>query len=273
MTTTTGYTGPSVGAPPLAQTSPRSWSTLPAKLDALRGLSMFASVPNVDLVRLAEPSEMRNFSRGQAIHSSRDTSNCVFLVRGRAKTCVARGASGGAFVVALVESGDLVSHGCWGREGADDATETIALETTTAMFLPRDALDACLQANPRTAVALLSAFAAKLQRLVGTAARTAGLEVSDRLYRKLVELSSDSSLGGRGEILIEHGLYQAELAASIGASREAVNRQLSAWRELGLVEPSRRSILIKDPKGLAMAVSHCVRAIGFGQAVEQADRH
>jgi CRP-like cAMP-binding protein len=92
------------------------------------------------------------------------------------------------------------------------------------------------------------------------AAQNACLEVGDRLYRRLVEFSMRRAqpLPG-GAVRIDHGLFQSELAACVGASRESVNRQLAAWRSQGLLEPGRRYVIVKDPLGLAMAVSRAAR--------------
>ena len=40
---------------------------------------------------------------------------------------------------------------------------------------------------------------------------------------------------------------QAELAQMIGVSREAVSKQLSLWRELGVIRIGRTSVVILSP--------------------------
>jgi CRP-like cAMP-binding protein len=226
------------------------------KLDALQGLGVFAGAAETDLLRLAEASLLRRFERGGAVLTRALTDACVFLIEGRAKTTMPRGIAAGEFALAIFEAGDIISEGCWIRQRSPEPGETVALEASLVLFLPRRALDAFLERNPRIGIQMLGAVATKLRRVIEIATENSCLEVADRLYRRLVELAA--SRGRRldaGGVLIEHGLYQGELAAGIGASREAVNRQLASWRERGLVESGRRFVLVRDPLGLTQAVS------------------
>ena len=257
--------------PFLASVAPATPVTSPAllrKIEALRGLALFAGTPEADLMRLAEASLLRRFERGRTLLRSGMTDDCVILVEGRAKTTMPRGVACGEFALNILEAGDIASECCWVHSKSPELGETVALEQSTALFLPRRSLEALLQRNARVALQFLTAIATKLRRVVEMAAQNSCLEVGDRLYRRIVELSQSRGRVVKDGLLIEHGLYQSELAAGIGASREAVNRQLATWRDQGHIEPGRRFVLVKDPRGLAMAVSASVRGTGFGSLDE-----
>jgi CRP/FNR family cyclic AMP-dependent transcriptional regulator len=172
----------------------------------------------------------------------------------------------GEFALGILESGDIVYEGCWTRGRNRDPGETVAIDDSIAAFLPRRALDELVVRSPAVGLQFVRAVATKLQRIIDLATQNACLEVGDRLYRRLVELSQTRGRLTSDGLCIEHGLYQAELAAGIGASREAVNRQFAAWKARGLVEAGRRSLLVRDPLGLTMAVSQSVRGNGFAVA-------
>jgi CRP/FNR family transcriptional regulator, cyclic AMP receptor protein len=233
------------------------------KVEALRGLAVFEGATESELFRLAEASLLRRFERGRPLVRGGSSEDCVILLQGRAKTSMPRGIACGEFALALLESGDLVSEGCWARHVASDVGETVALEPSVALFMPRRAVDLLLSRNARVAMQFMETIIAKLRRVIDLAAQNSCLEVGDRLYRKLLELSATRGRPEQGGVRIEHGLFQSELAAGIGASREAVNRQLAMWREQGLIETGRRFVLVKDPFGLSMAVSAGVRGAGF----------
>jgi len=234
------------------------------KVEALRGLKVFAGAGETELFRLAEASLLRRFERGRALLRSGGSDDCVILLHGRAKTTMPRGIAAGEFALALLEEGDIVAEGCWARHMAPDLGETVALEPSVALFMPRRALDLLLSRNARVAFQFMEAMVAKLRRVLELAAQNSCLEVGDRLYRKLMELSVTRGRPGEGgSVRIDHGLFQSELAAGIGASREAVNRQLALWRDQGLVETGRRYVIVRDPFGLSMAVSAGVRGTGF----------
>ncbi|MFN2426689.1 MAG: Crp/Fnr family transcriptional regulator [Candidatus Binatia bacterium] len=256
--------------PFLAAPLPIAPPALMRKLDALRNLELFSRAPQAELLRLAEASLLRRFERGRTVLRGGMTDDCVILLEGRAKTTMPRGVATGEFSLCLVEAGDIVSEGCWARQRTPEPGETVALEPSVAMFIPRRALDVLLSRNANVAVAFLAALSTKLRRVLELAAQNSCLEVGDRLYSKLVDLSETRGRTTPAGVLIEHGLFQSELAAGIGASREAVNRQLASWRAQGLIEPGRRRVLVKDPLGLSMAVSGAVRGTVFAQAAAEA---
>ncbi|MEZ4289280.1 MAG: helix-turn-helix domain-containing protein [Myxococcota bacterium] len=80
-----------------------------------------------------------------------------------------------------------------------------------------------------------------------------GLEKArTRLWSRLMLLSVRYSKTDEttGAMRIEHGLSQQKLADSVGLTRVLVNRQLSSWREQGLVETGRGFVLLRDPEAL-----------------------
>ncbi len=236
---------------------------LGGKLEALRGLSLFAGVIDLELQRLAEASLLRRFDQGRVMLRGGAGDEVVILVRGRAKSTIPRGVACGEFALGLFEAGDIVSEGCWAQNGPAGCGETVALEDSAAFFLPRRALEAFLERNPRTTLRFLEAVAGKLARTLALASQNSCLEVGDRLFRRLVELSQTRGRACADGIHIQHGLHQRELAASIGASREVVNRQLGQWRDAGFVESGRKFVVVKNPVGLTLAVSAAVRGDGF----------
>jgi CRP/FNR family transcriptional regulator, cyclic AMP receptor protein len=235
---------------------------LAAKIEALRGLALFDGSAAADLSRLAEASLLRRFDRGGRLFGGAANDDYVFLVRGRVKTTIPRGIACGELALGLFEPGDLVSEGSWA--GGAAAAESVAMEDSAAIFIPRRNLECFLERNSRVAFRLLEAMAMKLRRAVDLAVQNSCLPVGDRLYRRLVELAETRGRVSARGIAIEHGLYQRELAASIGASREVVNKQLAEWRDRALVESGRRMVLVMDPTGLTQAVSVGVRCETFG---------
>jgi CRP/FNR family cyclic AMP-dependent transcriptional regulator len=64
------------------------------------------------------------------------------------------------------------------------------------------------------------------------------------LARRLLALSEDYG----AELYVS----QEELAVFVGATREAVNRQLQAWKHKGLLEIGRSRIRLLDKAGLSV---------------------
>jgi len=231
------------------------------KVDAIRALALFADIPEQDLVPMATSSLLRRFERGRRIGRLGARDECLVLVSGRAKTSTPRGVGTGELTLATFDAGDILSETCWATGQAEFEGEAIALSDCEVLFLSRRGLEDLLSGHGEVALRLLIATVNKLSKLTRLATRRSGLDVGDRLYCKLAEFAE--TLGRRTDdgIVIKHGLQQNELAASIGASREAVNRQLGLWRDEGFITSSRGAVLVRDLAGLRMAVSPEARTI------------
>lgn len=72
------------------------------------------------------------------------------------------------------------------------------------------------------------------------------LPLSTRLARRLLYLEGVTGSTAGGAV----GLSQAELAEFVGATREAVSKTLSVWRETGVVETGRGGVTIHDRAAL-----------------------
>ena len=72
-------------------------------------------------------------------------------------------------------------------------------------------------------------------------------ESQQALAQRLLALSDDYGA--------ELWVSQDELAIFVGATREAVNRQLQAWKRKGFLETSRNRIRLLDKTALAPALS------------------
>src|SRR5262249_29721631 len=78
------------------------------------------------------------------------------------------------------------------------------------------------------------------------------LDVSNRLARWLLELATEVGENTDKGWVIESTLSQQDLAARIGASRDAVAIELRKLRERGLVTTGRRRIVLHDLAALRM---------------------
>lgn len=100
----------------------------------------------------------------------------------------------------------------------------------------------------------------KLARLLCVQVRIAGATLENltfhgaetRIWTRLMFLSEQYGEVDpvSGALHIKHRLSQQSLADSVGLTRVMVNRQLSEWRQQGLIEDGRGFVLVLDPKKL-----------------------
>jgi CRP-like cAMP-binding protein len=130
-----------------------------------------------------------------------------------------------------------------GRERSADAT---AIADTEGIEVGRPALMQFLERHPKLALKLIAVLCDKLRKTTELAEDAVFLNVPARLYRRLATLADESGRKDGAAVLIEHRLSQEDLASSIGATRESVNKQLRAWEELGVLEVGRGWIRVRD---------------------------
>ncbi len=136
----------------------------------------------------------------------------------------------GAFFgeIALLDGG--------GRTASASVREEAAL-----LFIGRTAFLPFLESRPKVAARMIALLCERLRRTTQQMEDSIFLDVSARLARQTLALA-----GSTGRIAIS----QAELAQTLGVSREIVSRQLSLWRDAGFVALGRGRVDLLDRKAI-----------------------
>jgi CRP/FNR family transcriptional regulator len=121
-------------------------------------------------------------------------------------------------------------------------------------MLERSDFIALITRRPAAAMAVLEAVAGRLRETDEMASDLAFLDVAGRLAKRLLDLASAHGVQRGGGVLIDLSVTQEDLANMIGVTRESVNRNLSDFRNLGLISNQGRKIIIRDAAGLRR---HC----------------
>jgi CRP-like cAMP-binding protein len=119
------------------------------------------------------------------------------------------------------------------------------------LSLERADFIALITSRPAAAMAVLEAVSLRLRDTDEMASDLAFLDVGGRLAKKLLELSATHGVQRpAGGTLVDLPITQEELANMIGVTRESVNRNLSNFRRMGLIQNQGRKLIIKDPERL-----------------------
>ena len=184
---------------------------------------------------------LRRWPAGSVLFHEGDRADRVLLVReGRVKL-VATEANGTETVLAVRGPGELLGEVA-AVDGRPRSAAAVALGPVACAVVTTDRFRELLASEPELADALLRVLAARLREAEGRRAEHGALGTEQRLARRLLELA-----GGGSTV---DGLNQEDLAALVGASREAVAKALQSLRAAGLVRTGRRSIEVLDHDGL-----------------------
>jgi CRP/FNR family cyclic AMP-dependent transcriptional regulator len=211
-------------------------------MEALKSCAPLRSAQTEALRALARVSTLRPVSRGVvlAAHGA-GLDAAILVVRGRVRS-VCRAQNGREISVEIFKPGDLIADGA--ISAAPLGQDWEAVENGSVLMIPRDALVACLRANPDIALALASELVARIERSKQLATGLALAGVQERVVARLVALGRQDGTPGPEGLLIRLRPTQQELANQIGACRETVSRTVSELVRQGLLTPRGRSLLL-----------------------------
>lgn len=219
---------------------------------------VFRDIPSVDLERLTPSCTLHRHPRGSEIVGYAQTPHTLFVVgHGRAKANLPVPGSERDFSVAMYWPGDVFGDVAM-FEGLT-ASSAVAVMETEIVTVPEGDFRGLLEQRPALAVRFIETLCHKLRTALEFTLALSYLDVPSRLYKRLHYFSQYDSIEDDGGIRIRHGLSQQELADSIGACREALNKILGEWKRAGLVDYGRGYMVILDPAGLAMRLPATVR--------------
>jgi CRP/FNR family transcriptional regulator len=208
----------------------------------------FRALPAVELRRLAARCSTRALRRGELLFEEGQPCRGLFIVaegavevrqtslRGREQVFHSEGPGATLGEAPLFDRGGYIAS-------------AVALEPTRVLFLPRaDLLDLCRR-RPQVALAMLEAMARRVRRFAGIVSDLAFRPIPERLARYLEAAAEHGPL--TPGTTLDLALTQTQLAARLGTVRELVARAFAQLEADGVLERTRRRVVIRDPARLA----------------------
>jgi CRP-like cAMP-binding protein len=221
----------------------------PAVPAEMPGLEALKSCPQLQLASdealraLARDATLRPVNRGATVAAQgARLEGAILVVRGRIRA-VCRAVNGREISVEMFRAGDLIADGALAPD-MPLANDWEAVESSTLLLIPREALLACLRATPELTLALGAELVARLERSKQLATGLALAGVHERVVSRLVAIGRQDGTPGPEGLLIRNRPTQQELANQIGACRETVSRTVSELVRQGLLTPRGRSLLV-----------------------------
>lgn len=135
-------------------------------------------------------------------------------------------------------------------DGLARTSNVAAEENSQCVFLPRDEFMAILDRSPTIATHLMYLLCERLRYSIEDIGDLSFLTVRQRLCRKLFELAFDHAVVSSKGAVFARRFSQGALAKTIGASREATNRQLTALAKSGVIAIEGGLLTVKDINAL-----------------------
>jgi CRP/FNR family transcriptional regulator, cyclic AMP receptor protein len=195
---------------------------------------------------LERVGSVRRYRRGDVLfHQGDDAGAVLVLLRGHVKAAMLN--DGREVILAFPGPGELLGE-LSAVDGEPRSGTVRAVEDVEALVIPGSAFRALLESRPRMAFVLLRSITARLRAADRQRVDYAVNDVVVRVAGRLVELCDrfGDTDGASGPVDTGLALTQDELAAWVGASREAVAKAMALLRTLGWVQTERRRIVVLD---------------------------
>ncbi len=227
------------------------------KAGSLRQVPIFCTLEPKHLATLAEMMRHQHYRKGQIIFYCGDPGDAMYLLIRGSVMMTLPSDTGSEVIVARLRPGDHFGELAV-LDGRPRYVTAVAEEATEVLAIHRDNLLAFLREHADASLRVALSLCLRLRQITELLADMAFLDLLSRLAKRLCQLA-DISQGSAVEAA-EVRVSQEELAEMVGATREAVNKQLARLREKGLIETGRARVRILRPERL--------RAIAFGNAAE-----
>jgi CRP/FNR family cyclic AMP-dependent transcriptional regulator len=211
----------------------------------LRNVTIFADLDPASAAALERLAETREYPEGAVILGQEERGDALFVLASGKVKVVLYGRSGREIILSIFRApGDFFGEMSLLDDEPRSAT-VVAAERSTLLVLSREAFRAHVAADPRTALRVLGELSRRLRRADAVIGDLALLDVYGRLAGKLRELARSDGEEIEGGIVIRQRPTHAEIAATIGTSRETVSRALSELSRRGLVATAGKRLVLR----------------------------
>ena len=181
-------------------------------------------------------------------HAGDDGATMYIIVSGAVKIFVPA-IDGREVVLAVQRTGDIFGEMALLDDEPRSASAS-TMEATEMVTLNRRDFLSVLDAYPQAQRAIIDVLVERLRVTNQSIQDAYLLDVPGRLARRLLLIAAEHGSDTAQGRDIGLRASQQELANMIGASRVAVNKQLQAWRQRGIVDVTRQRVVIRDPAAL-----------------------
>ena len=213
----------------------------------LRRVPLFSQLSDADITRLAESARERNYPKNSVILFEDDPGDALYVVITGQVKVVLIGEDGREVILSVLQEGQFFGE----MALIDDeprSAHVIAMTDANLLVLRREDFQRRLQEAPTIALGLLGEMSRRMRKADDKIGGLVLLDVNGRVARLLLQMADEND----GKTITRRVTHHT-IAQMIGSSRETVSRTIRDLADRGLVEVSRKAIIIKDRPALKAA--------------------
>jgi len=215
-------------------------------IQLLGRIELFSELGEDELRSVGEVAQVLNLPRDTRIFDSGDPPDALYVVASGKVNIVITSSDGKELILAVLGAGQV-----FGEMGLLDSAPRSAAAITASpaelVSIARDDFEKLLDRQPPLARKLLNIMSQRLRRANAKMESLAYMDVAGRLARYFLDLARDHGQSlGNGWVVIRRPTH-ADIAHSIGTSRETVSRIINDFEsQLGMVNKGRFTYIRED---------------------------
>ena len=223
----------------------------------LRQVPIFCTLEPEHLTILAEMTHHQHYRKGQTIFYQGDPGNAMYVLLGGSVKLTLPSETGSEVLVAVLRPSEHFGELAV-LDGRPRYVTAVAAEATEVLAIHRDKLLGFLREHTEASLQVALSLCLRLRHITELLADMTFLDLLSRLAKRLCQIGGvfQEPPPEAAEVHVS----QEALAEMVGATREAVNKQLAKLREMGLIETGRGHVRILRPVRL--------RAIALGNVTD-----
>ncbi len=211
----------------------------------LRNCFLFADLDEEILRKISARCLPQAFGADERLFDQGDEGNGLYIVVSGLIRIWLSSEDGRELTLNLMESGDVLGEIAL-LDGLPRTANATTVEPSRALFLPRSQFNALLESEPILSRHIIELLCERMRRNTEDLGSFAFLDLRQRLAAKLLELAFAHAAITNDGATFHRRFSQTTLAQMLAASREAVNKALSALNQQGLVTLTGGMIAIPD---------------------------
>ena len=208
----------------------------------LRQITLFSSLSEDTLTRLAQFAIQRKYSSGEIILHETDPSRGAYFIAAGQVQVFRLSLAGREQILVNLKSGDAFNTVPLFETESINHASARALTDARLYLLRKEDFLRLTETSPDLAMNVLRDFAGKLTHLTGLVEQLSLHSIRGRLARFLIEQANQGEVAGRWT--------QDEIAAHLGTVRDMVGRTLRAFTDAGMIRRERNRVILLDRTAL-----------------------
>jgi len=208
-------------------------------MSLLAGVELFSELDGEELAAVATVAQVKSLSKDAVVFHAGDPADAVFVVASGKVKIEVTSSDGREFILTILGAGQVFGEMAL-LESAPRSASVITATAVELLVISRDDFHHLLATEPPISRKLLAILSQRLRRANSKMESLAYMDVAGRLARYLLDLARDHGQRiGNGWIVVRRPTH-ADIAHSIGTSRETVSRLINEFEEgFGLVNKGK----------------------------------